>query len=47
MEDYSEGFGITQNKLVVSIGVPPRGGPTRIVHGKRGITAGTAIRLAR
>ena len=24
MEDFIEGFGITQNKLAVSIGVPPR-----------------------
>ena len=46
MEDFIEGFGITQNKLAVSIGVPPRG-INEIVHGKRGITADTAIRLAR
>ena len=39
-------FGITQNKLAVSIGVPPRR-INEIVHGKRGITADTAIRLAR
>ena len=46
LEDFIKGFGIAQNKLAVSIGVPPR----RInenVHGKRGITANTAIRLAR
>lgn len=24
MQDFIEGFGITQNKLAVSIGVPPR-----------------------
>jgi len=46
MEDFIEGFGITQNKLAVSIGVPPRR-INEIVHGKRGITADTAIRLAR
>lgn len=46
MEDFIEGFGITQNKLAVSIGVPPRR-INEIVHGKRGITANTAIRLAR
>ena len=46
MEDFIEGFGITQNKLAVSIGVPPRR-INEIVHGKRGITAGTAIRLAK
>lgn len=46
MEDFINGFGITQNKLAVSIGVPPRR-INEIVHGKRGITADTAIRLAR
>ena len=46
MEDFIEGFGITQNKLAVSSGVPPRR-INEIVHGKRGITADTAIRLAR
>ena len=46
MEDFIEGFGITQNKLAVSIGVPPRR-INEIVHGKRCITADTAIRLAR
>ena len=46
MEDFLKGFGITQNKLAVSIGVPPRR-INEIVHGKRGITADTAIRLAR
>lgn len=46
IEDFIQGFGITQNKLAVSIGVPPRR-INEIVHGKRGITADTAIRLAR
>ncbi|MDQ2627761.1 XRE family transcriptional regulator [Mycolicibacter senuensis] len=46
LEDFIEGFGITQNKLAVAIGVPPRR-INEIVHGKRGITADTAIRLAR
>lgn len=46
MEDFIEGFGITQNKLAVSIGVPSRR-INEIVHGKRGITADTALRLAR
>ena len=46
MQDFIEGFGITQNKLAVSIGVPPRR-INEIVHGKRGITAHPAIRLAR
>src|SRR5215510_4794288 len=46
MEDFIEGFGITQNKLAVAIGVPPRR-INEIVHVKRGITADTAVRLAR
>ena len=46
LEDFINGFGITQNKLAVSIGVPPRR-INEIVHGKRGVTADTAIRLAR
>ncbi len=46
MEDFIQGCGITQNKLAVAIGVPPRR-INEIVHGKRGITADTAIRLAR
>ncbi|KAA1431107.1 HigA family addiction module antitoxin [Mycolicibacter arupensis] len=45
-EDFLDGFGITQNKLAVSIGVPPRR-INEIVHGKRGITADTALRLAK
>lgn len=35
MEDFIEGFGITQNKLAVPIGVPPCR-IDEIVHGKRG-----------
>ena len=46
MEDFIEGFGVTQNKLAVSIGVPPRR-INEIVHGKRAITADTALRLGR
>lgn len=46
MEDFIKGFGITQNKVAVSIGVPPRR-INEIVHGKRGITADTALRLAK
>ena len=42
----SSGFGITQHKLAVAIGVPPRR-INEIVHGKRRITADTALRLAR
>lgn len=36
MEDFIHGFGITQNKLAVSIGVAPRR-INEIVHGKRAI----------
>ena len=46
MEDFIVGFGITQHKLAVSIGVPPRR-INEIVHGKRAITADTALRLGR
>lgn len=46
MEDFIEGFGITQHKVAVSIGVPPRR-INEIVHGKRSITADTALRLGR
>ena len=46
MEDFIQGFGITQHKVAVAIGVPPRR-INEIVHGKRGISADTAIRLAR
>ena len=44
--DFIDGFGITQNKLAVAIGVPPRR-INEIVHAKRGITADTAVRLSR
>ena len=46
IEDFIEGFGITQHKLADAIGVPPRR-INEIVHGKRGITADTAMRLSR
>ncbi|MBS1847411.1 MAG: HigA family addiction module antidote protein [Actinobacteria bacterium] len=46
MEDFIEAFGITQHKVAVSIGVPPRR-INEIVHGKRSITADTALRLGR
>jgi len=38
-------MGLSQNKLAVSIGVPPRR-INEIVLGKRAITADTALRLA-
>lgn len=46
MKDFINGFGITQNKLAVAIGVPPRR-INEIVHGKRRISADTALRLGR
>ena len=46
MEDFIEGFGITQNKLAIAIGVPPRR-INEIVHGKRAVTADTALRLGK
>lgn len=46
MEDFLVGFGITQNKLAVSISVPPRR-INEIVHGKRAISADTALRLGK
>ncbi len=46
MEDFIKGFEITQNRLAVAIGVPPRR-INEIVHGKRAITADTALRLGR
>jgi len=46
MEDFIEGFGITQNKVAVLIGVPPRR-INEIVHGQRAITADTALRLGK
>jgi len=46
LEDFINGLGITQHKLSVAIGVPPRR-INEIVHGKRRITADTALRLGR
>ena len=39
-------MGLSQNKLAKEIGVPPRR-INEIVHGKRAITADTALRLSR
>jgi len=46
LEEYLEPLGVTQHKLAVAIGVPPRR-INEIVHGKRRISANTALRLAR
>ncbi|MET3922375.1 HigA family addiction module antitoxin [Arthrobacter sp. UYEF20] len=45
-EEFIEPLGITQNRLAVAIRVPPRR-INEIVHGKRRITADTALRLGR
>lgn len=46
LEEFVEPLGVTQHKVAVAIGVPPRR-INEIVHGKRRITADTALRLAR
>jgi antitoxin HigA-1 len=45
-EEYLVPLGVTQHKLAIAIGVPPRR-INEIVHGKRRISADTALRLAR
>ncbi len=45
-DEYLEPLGVTQHRLAVAIGVPPRR-INEIVQGKRGISADTALRLAR
>ena len=45
-EDFLKGLQITQYRLAKGIGVPPRR-INEIVHGKRGITADTALRLGK
>ncbi|HEY1687281.1 MAG TPA: HigA family addiction module antitoxin [Solirubrobacteraceae bacterium] len=46
MQEYLEPLGVTQHRLAVAIGVPPRR-INEIVHGKRRISTDTALRLAR
>ena len=45
LEEFLKPMGLSQNRLALSIGVPPRR-INEIVLGKRGITADTALRLA-
>ncbi len=45
-EEFLKPFGITQYRLARDISVPPRR-INEIVHGLRGISADTALRLAR
>ena len=46
MEDFLKPMGISQYRLAKDISVPPRR-INEIVHGKRAITADTALRLSR
>lgn len=46
LQEFIEPLGVTQHHLAVSIRVPPRR-INEIVHGKRSITADTALRLSR
>ena len=46
LEEFLEPLNLSQYRLAKDISVPPRR-INEIVHGKRGITADTALRLAR
>ncbi len=46
LEEFLGPLGISQNRLARAMAVPPRR-INEIVHGKRSVTADTAIRLAR
>lgn len=46
MTEFLEPMGITQYRIAKAIDVPPRR-INEIVHGKRAITADTALRLSR
>ena len=46
LDEYLGPLGVSQYRLALAIGVPPRR-INEIVHGKRGISADTALRLAR
>lgn len=46
LSEFLEPMGISQNFVAVAVGVPPRR-INEIVHGKRRVTADTALRLAR
>lgn len=46
LEEFLKPLGLSQYRLAKGISVPPRR-INEIVHGKRGITADTALRLAR
>ncbi|TPX05300.1 HigA family addiction module antidote protein, partial [Schumannella luteola] len=46
MEEFIVPLGVTQHRVAVAIGVPPRR-INEIVHGQRRISADTALRLGR
>jgi addiction module HigA family antidote len=46
LEDFMKPLGISQNRLARDIGVPPAR-INDLVHGRRAITADTALRLAK
>ena len=46
LEEFLKPMGLSQNRLALDIGVPPRR-INEIVLGKRSITADTALRMAR
>ena len=46
LEEFLKPMGLSQNRLAIDMRVPPRR-INEIVHGKRRITADTALRLAR
>ena len=46
LEEFMKPLGVTQYRLAKEIGVPPRR-INEIVHGTRGVSADTALRLAR
>ncbi|PLX82243.1 MAG: addiction module antidote protein, HigA family [Desulfuromonas sp.] len=46
LEEFLGPMDLSQNRLAREIGVPPRR-VNEIVHGKRAVTADTALRLAR
>lgn len=46
LEEFLQEWGVSQRRLALAIGVPPQR-INDIVHGKRRVTADTALRLAR
>ena len=46
LEEFMKPLGLSQNRLGRDLGVPPRR-INEIVHGKRSVTADTALRLSR